>query len=48
VHFNVCVFDGVFKSTNQGMQFTAAKPFIADFIAQQHHRASRVVIAVGV
>jgi hypothetical protein len=38
---HVCVVDGVFKPTNQGMQFFAAKPFSADFITQVQQTVRR-------
>jgi Putative transposase/Transposase zinc-binding domain len=41
IHFHICAVDGVFKPTNQGMQFFAAKPFSADFITQVQQTVRR-------
>jgi hypothetical protein len=42
------VVDGVFKSADQGMQFFAAKPFSAEFIAQvQQTVRKRLLRAFG-
>jgi Putative transposase len=41
IHFHICAVDSVFKPTNQGMQFFAAKPFSADFITQVQQTVRR-------
>ncbi len=41
VHLHVCVVDGVFKPTDQGMQFYPSKPFSKDFIAQVQQTVRR-------